>query len=126
MGSQTATYRLPYPTGGDRVMDGDDAIKALAQRVETVWQFYYTEVTILAGNTFISKGLVWPTAFTAAPTVVASVATKGATTAGYAAHIYAVTAAGCTLRVDKLIGSAPGSNVTIGVGIMVGETRTVL
>lgn len=126
MGSQTPTYALPYPTGGDRVMDGDDAIKALAQRVETVWQFFYTEVTINSGNTFASKVLAFPVAYGAAPSVIAQVATKGGVTAGYLAHIYGVSTSACTLRVDKLIGSAPGTAVTIGVALMIGETRTVL
>lgn len=31
MGSQTTPLRYPYPTGGDRVMDGDNAIQALAE-----------------------------------------------------------------------------------------------
>jgi hypothetical protein len=34
MGSQT-THGFPYPVGTDRVMDGDDAIKALAQQIDT-------------------------------------------------------------------------------------------
>jgi hypothetical protein len=36
MGSQTPKYALPYPLGTDRVMDGDNAIQALAERVEAV------------------------------------------------------------------------------------------
>lgn len=34
MGSQTPLFAIPYPLGTDRVMDGDDAMHALAQRVE--------------------------------------------------------------------------------------------
>ncbi len=36
MTGQTPTYALPYPSGSDRVRDGDNAIQALAERVETV------------------------------------------------------------------------------------------
>ena len=36
MGSQTPRYALPYPVGTDRVMDGDNAMQALAERVEAV------------------------------------------------------------------------------------------
>ena len=32
----TPVYALPYPVGTDLIMNGDDAIKALAQRVEAV------------------------------------------------------------------------------------------
>lgn len=34
MGSVTARLALPYPTGTDRVMDGDDAIRALAEGLD--------------------------------------------------------------------------------------------
>lgn len=34
MGSSTNIFSLPYPTGTDRVMDGDNAIQALADRLE--------------------------------------------------------------------------------------------
>jgi hypothetical protein len=36
MPGTTPKLALPYPLGTDRVADGDDAIKALAERVETV------------------------------------------------------------------------------------------
>ena len=36
MGSTTPKYAFPYPIGTDRVMDGDNAIQALAERVEAV------------------------------------------------------------------------------------------
>ena len=36
MGSTTPVYALPYPVGSDRVRDGDNAIQALAERVEAV------------------------------------------------------------------------------------------
>ena len=34
MGSQTPTLALPYPVGTDLIADGDNAIQALAERVE--------------------------------------------------------------------------------------------
>jgi len=34
MGSQTPIFAIPYPVGTDRVADGDDAMRSLAQRVE--------------------------------------------------------------------------------------------
>lgn len=36
MPSETPKYALPYPVGTDRVMDGDNAMQALAERVEAV------------------------------------------------------------------------------------------
>lgn len=32
----TPIYGLPYPVGTDLIMDGDDAIRALAERLEEV------------------------------------------------------------------------------------------
>src|SRR5262245_21823500 len=37
MGSTTPTNGLPYPVGTDRVMDGDDAIAALALALDPPW-----------------------------------------------------------------------------------------
>lgn len=34
MGSQTTSWAIPYPVGTDRVMDGDNAIQALAERLD--------------------------------------------------------------------------------------------
>jgi hypothetical protein len=34
MGAQTPTFAIPYPVGTDRVMDGDNAMQALAERVD--------------------------------------------------------------------------------------------
>ena len=126
MPASTPTYAIPYPLGTDRVMDGDDAIKSLAERVEAVWQFFYTEVTVLAGTTFRSAGITWPVAYSAAPTVVCQVATKPGATAGYFANAYSVTNLGCQVRVDKAVGAAPGANTVVGIGLMVGLTKTVL
>jgi len=36
MGSQTPKFAFPYPVGTDRVMDGDNAMQALAEKVEAL------------------------------------------------------------------------------------------
>jgi hypothetical protein len=36
MSGATPTFGFPYPTGTDRVMDGDNAIEALARAIESV------------------------------------------------------------------------------------------
>src|SRR5262245_10664278 len=43
MGSQTATFKIPYPLGTDRVMDGDNAMQAIAEKVDALlgpWQTF--------------------------------------------------------------------------------------
>jgi len=52
MGATTPIYAFPYPVGTDRVMDGDNAIEALARRMETVMAAPWTAwVPVLTGWT---------------------------------------------------------------------------
>lgn len=37
MSATTPTWLIPYPTGTDRVADGDNAMQALAERVDTLF-----------------------------------------------------------------------------------------
>lgn len=60
MGSTTPTYALPYPVGSDRVRDGDNAIQALAERVEAVLAASVTPYVV-------PTGVVAPYAGAAAP-----------------------------------------------------------
>lgn len=72
MGSQTAKG-YPYPLGTDRVMDGDDAIKALAEAVDG-------KIGVAAMGTFpggslasgvVNVAITYPVGrFTAAPTLI--------------------------------------------------------
>jgi len=34
--AETPIYALPYPLGTDLIIDGDDAIRALAERIEAI------------------------------------------------------------------------------------------
>ena len=46
----TTTHGLPYPLGSDRVADGDDSIKALAEAVDTgLWPAAEQAVTMSPG-----------------------------------------------------------------------------
>lgn len=49
MAGTTPVLKLPYPTGTDRVADGDNAIQALAQRVETVLNYSQVNLVLPAG-----------------------------------------------------------------------------
>src|SRR5262245_7444184 len=60
MGSTTPVLALPYPVGTDRVMDGDNAIQALAEAVEAKLGFKagaFTGTTDATGNLNIPHGL---------------------------------------------------------------------
>src|SRR4051812_13428855 len=47
MGSQTASLKMPYPVGTDRVMDGDNAMQALAERIEARMPWGYLAHTAM-------------------------------------------------------------------------------
>ena len=61
MAGTTPKYGFPYPTGTDRVMDGDNAIQALAESVEgqigkAKWGAA-TVTTDASGNAVIAHGM---------------------------------------------------------------------
>lgn len=74
MPATTPTYKLPYPLGTDRVADGDDAIRKLAQTVEYAFQSGTINVNVTSGGTAASAVLTFPVPFTAPPTVVVTAA----------------------------------------------------
>lgn len=96
MGSQTASG-YPYPTGTDRVMDGDDAIKALAEAVEARLRVSAAGLVVVNVNAAIngSTAVTFPVGrFSAAPAVAATVHTSPG---NYYAGTTAVTATGTTV-----------------------------
>lgn len=76
MGSQTARG-FPYPVGTDRVMDGDNAIRALAEKVDTdtgrPTAAGAVSVATAAVNVPVTTLVTFPAGrFTAAPAVSAT------------------------------------------------------
>lgn len=72
MPSTTAGYKLPYPLGTDRVMDGDDQIRKLAQSVENCMQSGTVSVNVTTGGTPATATVTFPVAYTVAPIVICS------------------------------------------------------
>lgn len=70
MPSTTPGRNLPYPLGTDRLMDGDDQIRKLAQSVENMTQAGIAQVNVTTGGTLASLSVTFPVAFAAAPVVV--------------------------------------------------------
>jgi len=73
----TTAKGFPYPVGTDRVMDGDDAIKALAEKVDTAVGVAaagsFTSSVPTALNTPVSTAVTFPAGrFTVAPQVMCS------------------------------------------------------
>ncbi len=50
MGSQTPTLAIPYPVGTDRVMDGDNAMQAMAESVESLMLATWQAIPGLVGT----------------------------------------------------------------------------
>jgi hypothetical protein len=63
MGGTTPKYQLPYPTGTDRVADGDNAIQALAERVEVVVPLVRVGVVGMATNAGSDGTITFATPF---------------------------------------------------------------
>lgn len=101
---------FPYPVGTDRVMDGDNAIQALAEAVDT-------KLGVAASGTFPAGSLATGTAsiavtfpagrFTVAPAVMANCVHPDSTVG-----ILASSATGATLGVNQR--TAAGAVVTTG------------
>lgn len=112
MGSQTA-LGYPYPTGTDRVMDGDNAIQALAEAVNGKVGAAATgvvSVPISALNANASAAVTFPVGrFTAAPVVIANPQSNSATTT--VASAVAATASGVTVWAARLAGTVAALNV---------------
>jgi hypothetical protein len=63
MPSSTPKYQLPYPLGTDRVADGDNAIQALAERVEAITPSVRYGVTTMATNAQSDGTITFATPF---------------------------------------------------------------
>lgn len=106
MGS-TTTKGYPFPVGTDRVMDGDDAIKALAEKVDTQLGSTAsgaTNVTTTAADVAATTAVTFPVGRFAVPPVIVC---QWAASMGNNASQYqinwpsAVTAAGFTMNVRR-------------------------
>lgn len=72
MPSQTAGKNLPYPLGTDRVMDGDDQIRKLAQSVDNMAQAGTATPNITTGGTAATVAVTFPVAYASTPSVAIS------------------------------------------------------
>jgi len=137
MGSTTPFYAFPYPIGTDRVMDGDDAIKALAERVEAVlgkgtgastraWSSKQTAGGSIGAGTWTSViGLTCTGAPVGAILAVLAASTFSPTTAGGLAQARIVSAgATMTTPVSPKV-NASGANVWLALPVFAIATVTV-
>jgi hypothetical protein len=117
MPSQTAGRNLPYPLGTDRVMDGDDAIRKLAQSVDNMIQVAQVTVPITAANAPASVTWTYPVPFSAPPPVVlATLNALGPLSRGVMVTITALTATNCVVNAQASSGTANVSVFVVAIG----------
>jgi len=110
MGSQTA-HGYPYPVGTDRVMDGDDAIRALAEKIDAnvAAGFYAATINVTiptAADTNGSAVLTFPAGRFTTPPLVLAVATSTTPTVIQASAVSATTASVQVLCARRTVGGA--------------------
>jgi L-aminopeptidase/D-esterase-like protein len=117
MGSQTAKG-YPYPIGTDRVMDGDNAIQALAEAIDTkagVAAAGVGTVTVGGSGGSGTAAITFPAGlFSAVPTVVAN--SQVGDPSKYPGSCLNVTATGCLLAaVRPNAGTVPVAWIAIQI-----------
>lgn len=105
----TSRLELPYPTSGDPVANGDNAIQALAERINDVFRRYDQAVTVPNATNVGVQALAFGVTFSAVPAVVATCCNSGTSLNDYVVAVDSITTSGCRLVVRKLSGTASGA-----------------
>lgn len=117
MAGQTSRLEIPYPTGSDQVRDGDNAIRALAERVDKVVRFFKFTVPVTGGVGVLTINFGAP-AFQTNPVVMATVNATDSSTNVYIAMIDSITTSGCRIVVRHYLNSSFSGNVPVGLIVM--------
>jgi hypothetical protein len=115
------THGYPYPVGTDRVADGDDAIKALAEAIDPRLGFGLAAgsvaLPITAASTPVSVSVTFPVGrFSVAPYVVASNISNGVLQLA-PPSCTGTTTSGTTVQGARTSGSSPYSVSWIALGM---------
>lgn len=110
----TTAHGYPYPLGTDRVMDGDDVIHSLADKVDTNLGYGMfsgqVSLTINALNTPVSVAVTFPVGrFTVAPNVAVGLNTGAPNT--NMGSMSGTSATGVTIWAVRTGGTVPVSQV---------------
>ena len=120
MGSTTPLKGYPFPTGTDRVMDGDDAIRKLAQSLDNMMQYATVSSGTLVAGQAVTVNYAWPIPFADVPFVVVSIqANAGTLQGGASAASLAPTAAGGQVVAQRTTGTAGFLVLILGFGKVV-------
>ena len=116
MPSTTVAKLLPYPLGTDRLMDGDDQIRKLAQSVDNMVQVGRVTIPITTAATPANVTLTFSPAFANASIfVVATMIGTTAISVGQVA-VSSIAANQCVISGVRSTGTAPFDAFVIAVG----------
>ena len=121
MPSQTSGKNLPFPLGTDRLADGDDQIRKLAQSVDNMVQAGIVSVPITAVSTPASVTVNFPVAYAVAPMVVACLQ-FGSTVPVLSVAVASITTTSFQINARRESGSAAINCYWIAVGPVVAVT----
>jgi hypothetical protein len=113
MPGSTPDLNYPYPLGDDPVRDGDDIIRALAERIEYLTNSVRIRsgtvvMTVTTNNTIVGAAIVYPAnSFLNAPAVVVAL-NDTASPQNKAVSTTSGVAAGFTIRLNQISGPTPG------------------
>jgi hypothetical protein len=104
----TTAKGYPYPTGTDRVMDGDNAIQALAEKVESAAGTMASGVFTVSAVGNVSTNITFPVGRFVTPPNITATATAGASTANpcLVAVNTGPTASGAAISANRASGAA--------------------
>jgi hypothetical protein len=124
MPASTPVYALPYPLNTDPVTNGDDTIKALAERVEALMRDRSQAGTVSmswASNTITTLAVTFPRGFASTPRVFTNITSGDGSVARWGSRCSAVTTSGFTMMVF----AGFGGPAQVGSGIPVAWFATV-
>lgn len=99
MAGSTAKYALPYPTGVDDVADGDEKIKALAERVDLMLgQHGQVNLAPSGSDVVTSANVVYGRTYPTVPRVFLSLASAVGTATTVFVWSTNETTTGCTIN----------------------------
>lgn len=103
----------PYPLGTDRVMDGDDSIRALAEAVDTKLGVIASgAVTVTVTNSVSGfAAVVFPAGMFTVPPKVIPGNNGGSGSSAYLMTVSGITAAGCNINAIHRDGTSSSATV---------------
>lgn len=123
MTSTTPSFAIPYPDPTDPVANGDDTIKALAERLDKLLPFRYDQVVTIPSGTAVGVAtLNFGRTYSAAPSVVATPCNVGSSLNNFIVNIDQISTTSCRVVVRHFTNTNVGANTNVNVSVLVAGT----